>query len=67
MYDDISNFISSQKLKRASLMYIASRLTDSDIEQLKTTFVAMDIDGNGLLSREELEEGFARSELNLDR
>lgn len=50
----IEVFVQSTALKKASFMYIASKLTDAKIERLKSTFQALDINGDGVLSKEEL-------------
>ena len=61
IFEDIKHFIGFQKFKRATLMFIASRLTEKSIFSLKQMFVSMDRSGNGYISRAELEQGFKSS------
>lgn len=64
----ISNFKAfarSQKLKRVSLTLIATQLKQSEIESLREQFEALDTNGDGTLSREELAQGLKT--LNLSK
>jgi calcium-dependent protein kinase len=65
IYDNIRQFVKFQKFKRATLMFIASRLSEREIFTLKEVFVGMDKEGNGSLSREEFEEGMKKHKAKL--
>mmetsp|Transcript_23328 Transcript_23328/g.23070 ORF Transcript_23328/g.23070 Transcript_23328/m.23070 type:complete len:313 (+) Transcript_23328:168-1106(+) len=67
VFMDISQFISSENFKKATLMFVASRLSERDIDQLKDIFIAFDKDGDGLLSRAEYEAGLQQSGIYLDK
>jgi len=66
VFQSIESFVRSQKLKQATLIYIANRLTVNDIESMRRSFRNMDKDGNGLLSREELALGMKRVGRQID-
>jgi calcium-dependent protein kinase len=50
---------SGLKLQQATLSFIASQMSSSEeISKLRDVFIQLDTDGNGVLSREELTQGF---------
>jgi len=59
--DNLKGFRSQNKLKKAALHVIASQMSDAQIKDLRETFIAMDEDGDGLLTVKELEEGMQRA------
>ena len=50
-------YMNSSILKKMSLMFIASRLGDNEIKDLKQIFSAFDTDKDGQISLQELEKG----------
>ena len=50
-------YMNSSILKKMSLMFIASRLGDNEIKDLKEIFSAFDTDKDGQISLQELEKG----------
>ena len=58
----LKRYASANKLKKAVLIYIASRLTDDEISALKESFKALDKNGDGMLSLEEMKEAVNKSE-----
>lgn len=52
----MKRYASACKLKKAVLIYMASRLTDNEIENLKKNFQSIDKNGDGMLSLTELKE-----------
>jgi calcium-dependent protein kinase len=50
----LKNFIQSSTIKKASLMYIASKLTEYDIRNIRKHFKDIDINGDGVISKCEL-------------
>jgi calcium-dependent protein kinase len=60
VYQGIKSFINEQALKRATFMYLASRLAERELQDLKQVFVSLDDDQNGLLSYSEFEIGLRR-------
>ena len=56
---NLKNFRGEQKLKQAALAFIASQLVSKDeTEDLEKIFRAIDKDGDGNLSKEEILEGY---------
>lgn len=62
---NILQFVHFQKFKRATLMFIASRLNEKDIKLLKEIFVAMDRGGTGSISKKEFEIVIKKSSPNI--
>ncbi|CAG9320382.1 unnamed protein product [Blepharisma stoltei] len=56
---NLKNFRTGQKLKKATLAYIASQLaTKTEREEMVKLFESLDTDENGTVSRDELRHGF---------
>jgi len=51
-------YMNSNYLKKLSLLFIASRLEDNEIKDLKDIFYAFDQDKDGQISLKELQDGF---------
>ena len=57
---NLSNFNASSKLKQATFAFIASQLlSKNEKEQIDKVFRAMDKNGDGRLSKEEIRDGYA--------
>mmetsp|Transcript_27553 Transcript_27553/g.64214 ORF Transcript_27553/g.64214 Transcript_27553/m.64214 type:complete len:500 (+) Transcript_27553:23-1522(+) len=61
LVDNLKGFRSQNKLKKAALHVIASQMSDAQIKDLRETFIAMDENGDGLLTVKELEEGMHKA------
>ena len=59
---NIKKFHKSEKLKQVALMAIAVQSDPNDIKELKEIFMALDKDGNGSLTLEELQNGLGERE-----
>lgn len=59
--DNLRSFRSQNKLKKAALQIIAGQLNDDQIKSLRETFMALDHNGDGLLTAVELKEGLAKA------
>ena len=56
---NLQNFNASSKLKQATFAFIASQLlSKNEKEQIDKVFRAMDKNGDGKLSKEEIKEGY---------
>jgi len=53
----------ANRLRKAALFIIAGQLNDSETKLLRETFLAMDADGNGQLTRGELRAGLEKAGL----
>merc|ERR1719281_91279 len=60
LVDNLKGFRSQNKLKKAALHVIASQLGESQIKSLRETFMALDENGDGLLTVNEMKEGLNR-------
>jgi len=61
--DNLRAFRSQNKLKKAALQIIAGQLSDHEIKALRETFMALDGNGDGLLTAAELKEGLEKAGL----
>jgi calcium-dependent protein kinase len=55
----LRDFRNGYKLRKAVLMQIASQCIDSDIENLREIFLKLDVNGDGVLTLAELQEGLS--------
>merc|ERR1712032_1139443 len=63
MFDNLKSFRSQNKLKKAALHIIAGQLNEDQIKALRETFMALDHNGDGLLTSAELKEGLQKAGL----
>merc|ERR1712032_442629 len=61
--DNLRGFRSQNKLKKAALQCIAGNLEDSQIKALRETFMALDGNGDGCLTVNEMKEGIQKAGL----
>mmetsp|Transcript_36346 Transcript_36346/g.79299 ORF Transcript_36346/g.79299 Transcript_36346/m.79299 type:complete len:503 (-) Transcript_36346:101-1609(-) len=61
--DNLRGFRSQNKLKKAALQIIAGQLNEDQIKALRETFMALDHNGDGQLTVNEMKEGIAKSGL----
>lgn len=59
--NNMRNFRSQNKLKKAALHVIANQLSENQIQALRDTFMALDENGDGLLTSLELKEGMKKA------
>ena len=57
--DGLKNYANSNKLRKAVLTYIASRLSEEDIKKIKEVFQSIDVDNDGKLSFEEMKKAIS--------
>ena len=55
--NNLKLFQGAQKLKKAVLTYIATRLSEKELAPLRTIFKSLDKNGDGKLSQEEIQMG----------
>ena len=55
---NLQAFRGAQKVKKAVLTYLATQLSEKEIEPMKKLFLSIDTNGDGRLSREEIINGF---------
>ena len=60
--DPFKNYSNSNKLRKAVLTYIASRLSEEEIQKIKAIFESIDIDNDGKLSLEEMKKAVSLSD-----
>merc|ERR1719156_29341 len=61
--DNLRNFRSQNKLKKAALHVIAGQLSDKEIKALRDVFTALDENGDGQLTVNEMKQGIEKAGL----
>merc|ERR1719188_1862739 len=61
--DNLRNFRYTNRLKKAALQVIAGQLSEERIKDLRQKFMALDENGDGMISSKELKEGLKRAGL----
>jgi len=61
--DKLRGFRSLNKLKKAALHVIASQMQEDQIKELRAIFIALDDNGDGLLTAQEMREGLEKGGL----
>jgi calcium-dependent protein kinase len=56
-FTDMRSFLNASNLKKTTLTYLASKLPEKNIEELRTMFISLDLDGDGRLTAEEFSQG----------
>jgi calcium-dependent protein kinase len=56
----MNNYMNSMKLKRTTLAFLASRLPEEQIDDLRKVFIGLDSNGDGTLTVDELKDGFSQ-------
>lgn len=56
---NIQNFMHAVNFKKTAITFIASRIPEDQIQNLKDAFIKMDKNGDGVLSKEELIDGIS--------
>ena len=59
--NSFKNYSSSNKLKKAVLTFIASRLSEEEVKKLKENFQKIDTNGDGMLSLEEVKKAISHN------
>lgn len=62
LVDNLRQFNQQHKLKKCALNVIAGQLDEGQIERLRQTFAALDANGDGILSFQEIKEGLKKAE-----
>lgn len=52
-FENMRKFIEAAYFKKATLIYLASRLPEKDFEELRNLFIDIDLDGDGRIVVEE--------------
>ena len=62
----MKNYTKSNKFKKAVLTFIASRLRDDEIKQLREIFASLDVNNDGTLTFDEINQGCSKLEASLN-
>lgn len=58
--DNILDFMNSVNFKKTTLTFLASRIPEDQVENLRKAFIKIDVNGDGVLSKEELMKGVSK-------
>lgn len=62
--DSLNKYKNSHKFRKAVLMYIATRLNESEVKDMKKIFEELDISKTGMITLEEMIEGIEKLDLD---
>jgi len=65
LINNLNSFRKSTKLKKAALHVIANQLGEGQVKALRAMFLALDDNGDGLLTADEVQDGMKRSGFNV--
>mmetsp|Transcript_5721 Transcript_5721/g.6132 ORF Transcript_5721/g.6132 Transcript_5721/m.6132 type:complete len:468 (-) Transcript_5721:151-1554(-) len=66
-FGSLKNFRNSEKLKKATLTYIATQCSDAEIGELGKVFHSLDKNGDGVLTIEELKGGLEEFHVSAEK
>ena len=52
-FDNMRKFMEAVSFKKATLIYMASRLPEKNIEELRRLFISIDLNGDGKITSDE--------------
>lgn len=52
-FDNMKNFMDAVNFKKATLIYLASKLPEGCIEELRQLFILVDMNGDGRITSDE--------------
>jgi len=58
--DNILSFMNAVNFKKTTLTFLASRIPEEQIENLRKAFIKIDVNGDGVLSKDELVVGVSK-------
>ncbi|MCQ2817857.1 MAG: protein kinase [archaeon] len=58
--ENLKNYCKSNKLKKAVITFIASRLNEKEVKDLKDIFLSIDANNDGVLTLSEMEQGLKK-------
>ncbi|CAG9335437.1 unnamed protein product [Blepharisma stoltei] len=67
VFNGIQLFSHAQKLKRVTLMLMASKLSEREIEVAKEAFKKIDMSGDGMITLNEMEQGMRSCGIRIDK
>lgn len=65
VFEGLRQYQEHHKLRRAALQVLSRNLAESQVQELRDAFMALDVQGDGLLSAEEIAEGARRADITL--
>lgn len=66
VFENIGRVLDAQSLKKTILLFIATQIPEEEIKVLKSIFVKIDKNGNGLISKDEMLLGMSEFKKNLN-
>jgi len=60
-FDNMKNFMDAVNFKKATLIYLAAKLPEERIEDLRSLFIKVDANGDGRITKDEFQKGLKSS------
>lgn len=52
----MKNYVSAVQLKKAALLFMAQRIPEKNVDELRRLFIQIDKDGDGIITTEEFKQ-----------
>ncbi|CDW87482.1 protein kinase domain containing protein [Stylonychia lemnae] len=66
-FDNMKNFMQAVNLKKTTLIYLASKLPEKNIDELRKLFIQIDLDGDGIITSEEFKHALTIYGFQIDK
>ena len=63
--EGLKKYSGSDKLRKAVLTYIASRLSENEVKEIKEIFQSIDTDNDGKITSEEMKKALSQGDINM--
>ena len=65
-FDNMKNFMQAVNLKKTTLIYLASKLPEKNIDELRKLFIQIDLDGDGIITTKEFKKALQQYGFEID-
>ena len=63
-FENMRKFVQAMKFKKATLIFLASKIPEKNIEEMRKLFIHMDVDGDGKITHDEFQRALKTYGLN---
>jgi Ca2+-binding EF-hand superfamily protein len=63
-FDNMKNFMEAVNFKKATLIYLAAKLPEGCIEELRKLFILVDLNGDGRITSDEFQQAIKKYDID---
>lgn len=63
-FDNMKNFMQAVNFKKATLIYLASKLPERCIDELRSLFILIDVNGDGRITSDEFQTAITKYDID---